>query len=132
MTEVSPYWAAAVLDMADKGAVTQRQLAIALRNSSPSGDGYNYVRALRDAHRRGYLPDPVPFAVWRGRRMRVELTEDGRAALEDVRDQAELEAAMQAVIDAHNAEYHPGRDCVDEDDDGHCVDRVRRERSAES
>lgn len=88
MTEVKDFWRGAVLDMADRGAVTQRQVHTVTRPGKVfHGSGYDFARALQEACANGFF-EPAPFhAGFTGKRVAAVMTDAGRAQLEEYRRQ---------------------------------------------
>ncbi len=82
-TEVKPFWAAAVLKMATRGAVTVEQIGTVRRHKGEwAGRGYDFARALEDAYRKGYFEEPGLIEGWYSKKP-ATLTEAGRAKLEE-------------------------------------------------
>ncbi len=88
-----------ILELAAKGAITDRWLAIVLRpGANWTGPGDATARSAAVAHRFGYLTEPRWFARTLGRRRTVELTKTGRWRLRELRNDDPWEASGRRTL----------------------------------
>lgn len=69
-----------ILDMAQRGTLTRRYVAMAVRPSTLPGMGYTFARAVRDLVDAGYLLRPAWWWAWLPSRTPTAVTKPGMAA----------------------------------------------------